>query len=157
MKANTLLLGILMLIAGGVVLVSSWGYSTLPNQSFGSDTMPRFVGLLGFGIGLALVVQSIGLGQRIPTATVQDWGRDPRRLGGLAGVILAVLSYIFFAKVLGFLPIAFLLMLGLMLLGRTRPLTAVIVAVIAAFAIQMAFGRLLMVPLPRTEFLNFLP
>jgi putative tricarboxylic transport membrane protein len=156
MKANTSLLGLLMLVAGAAVLFSSWSFSPLPNQSFGSDTMPRLVGIFGLAVGLALVVQAWKAGERAPRLEVGDWAVDPRRLGTIATALLGVVAYILLSDALGFLPVAFLLLLCLMLLRRTNPILAIIVALIGALAVQQAFGRLLLVPLPRSGFLEFL-
>lgn len=156
MKVNSILLGILMLLAGATVFVSSWNFSTLPNQSYGSDTMPRAVGLFGLGIGIALVLQGIAAGERRPAGGLTEWTRDPRRLAGMGAAILAVVCYILFSGMTGFLPIAFLLLLGLMLVGGARPIVAIVCAALAALLVQQIFGRFLLVPLPRSDLLNFL-
>jgi putative tricarboxylic transport membrane protein len=156
MKANTSLLGLLMLVAGAVVLFSSWSFSPLPNQSFGSDTMPRLVGIFGLAVGLALVMQAWKAGERAPRLEVGDWAVDPRRLGTIATALMGVVAYILLSDILGFLPVAFLLLICLMLLRRTNPILAIVVALIGALAVQQAFGRLLLVPLPRSGFLEFL-
>jgi putative tricarboxylic transport membrane protein len=156
MKANTLLLGLIMLLVGAAVFASSWSFSPLPDQSYGSDTMPRAVGIFGLGIGAALVLQALAAGERVPRAIPADWAGDPRRVAGMTCAILGVVAYILLADVVGFVSIAVVLLLALMLLRRTRPVVAVIVAVLAALAVQQIFGRLLLVPLPRSDFLTFL-
>jgi putative tricarboxylic transport membrane protein len=156
MKANTFLLGLVMLAAGLAVFASSWWFSPLPNQAYGSDTMPRAVGIFGLGIGAALVIQALAAGQRLPRLEILDWATDPRRVGGMAVAILGVLAYVMFSKAVGFLPVAFLLLLALMLLRGTRPALAIPIALAAAILVQQLFGRFLLVPLPRSGFLGFL-
>ncbi len=56
----------------------------------------------------------------------------------------------------GFIPVAFAILLVLMLALRVRPVMAILVAIAAAFVIQAAFGRLLLVPLPRNPLLDML-
>lgn len=63
-------------------------------------------------------------------------------------VLLAVLFYYFASEPLGFVATAALMLSGLLLAFRTRPVLAVSVAVLAAVIAYQAFGVLLRVPLP---------
>ncbi|ARO15884.1 hypothetical protein BVG79_p1000082 (plasmid) [Ketogulonicigenium robustum] len=152
MKLNDIALGLLVFLAGLAVFASSWGYSTLPNQSYGANTMPLAVGMLGMVTGLALGVQ--GVVQRrtigpVPWAQVQRWLRSPRHVLSLVLLMGLGVAYILVAPVIGFLLAAFLVMLPLMRLGGTTWLNAIIVSALTAVILQLIFGRLLMVPLPR--------
>ena len=152
MRANTLSLALLMLLAGGCVFISSWSFSTLPNQSYGSDTMPRFVGLFGLLVGIGILVQGLREGQRVPTVIALDWLRQPFRVACVIAAIGAVVSYIVLSPIVGFLPVAFAVLMGLMVLRGASLLVAVLVSAVAAVVIQQVFGRILLVPLPRSDF-----
>lgn len=154
MRANTFTLALLMLLAGGGIFLSSWTFSTLPNQSYGSDTMPRFVGLFGLLVGVALLGQGLRDGQRFPAIVASDWLRQPFRVLCVALALGAVGAYIVVSPLVGFLPVAFAVLLGLMVLRGTSFLMAILVSGVASIAIQQVFGRVLLVPLPRTDFLH---
>ncbi|WP_102223031.1 tripartite tricarboxylate transporter TctB family protein [Acidimangrovimonas sediminis] len=154
MKANTLFLGFAMLVMGAAVFASSWLYHPLPDQSYGSDTMPRLTGLFGLGIGVALVVQALRAGQRIPALTVQPWLTDWRRVGGMVAAAAGVLAYVLFSDQLGFLGVAVPLVLALMLLRGARPVLAVPVAVVISLAAYFLFAGLLLVPLPGPDLMS---
>nr|WP_272211918.1 tripartite tricarboxylate transporter TctB family protein [Marinicella sp. W31]MDC2877808.1 tripartite tricarboxylate transporter TctB family protein [Marinicella sp. W31] len=155
MKANTFLLGIVMLFAGLAVFASSWMFSPLPNQSYGSDTMPRVVGVFGILIALALLIEARHEGQHAPRLEILEWLRDPRRVAGMLATVAGVLAYVLLSDKFGFLGVAFPLVFALMVLAKTRVLVALPTAAAAAVAVYLIFGRLLMVPLPGPDFLRF--
>ena len=74
----------------------------------------------------------------------------------MALTIVLVILYIAFSDLLGFTISSFLVLLVLFLAMRVRPVTALVVAVIATLVIQQAFGVVLRVPLPRSDLLGFL-
>ncbi|WP_108258042.1 MGH1-like glycoside hydrolase domain-containing protein [Mangrovicoccus ximenensis] len=77
-------------------------------------------------------------------------------LAGAAAVLACGFGYCLLSGLTGFVPLVFAAMLGLMLLHRTPVLAALPLAAIAAIAVQQIFGRLLLVPLPRSGLLSFL-
>ncbi|MET3598398.1 tripartite tricarboxylate transporter TctB family protein [Martelella mangrovi] len=155
MKANTFLLGLVMLFAGLAVFASSWLFSPLPNQSYGSDTMPRLVGCLGIVIACALIIEARYQGQRAPRLEILEWLRDPRRVAGMLATIAGVLAYVLLSDQLGFPGVAFPLVFALMVLAGTRVVVALPAAAMAVVVVYLIFGRLLMVPLPGPDFLYF--
>ena len=153
MKIDDLGLGLLVLLASVAVLVSSLQFSPIPGQAYGADTMPRAIGLVGLALALTLIVRALRAGARVPRIARTDWARSPRALAGLALTVALVVGYVLLADRVGFIPVAFAVLLVLMLALGVRPVTALVVAIVAAFVIQAAFGRLLLVPLPRSTFI----
>jgi putative tricarboxylic transport membrane protein len=156
MKFNDLTLGLIVLVAGIAIYLSSLQFSPIPGQSYGAETMPRTIAFLSLGLGLFMIGKSLAVGMTRPGIVMADWTRSPASLGGLATAILLILGYILFSDAVGFVPIAFAVMLVLMLTLRVKLSTAILVSLVAAVVIQQAFGRLLLVPLPRNAFLGFL-
>jgi putative tricarboxylic transport membrane protein len=153
MKIDDLGLGLLVLVAALAVLVSSLQFSPIPGQAYGADTMPQAIGLVALVLALVLIARAVRAGARVPRITRTDWARSPRALASLALTVGLVVAYILLADRVGFIPVAFVVLLLLMLALGVRPLTALLVAAVAALVIQAAFGRLLLVPLPPTPFL----
>lgn len=149
MRLGDSALGLLVLLGGAALFWAGLGFSPIPGQEYGAQTMPKTIGLLAMVVGVVLMVT--GRGQ--PALTLADWSRDPMAWARLAAAILLILFYVMFAGKLGFLIAGFLLLLAMMLLTGTRPLVAVIVAICAVIVVQYSFGQLLRVPLPRGEFL----
>ena len=156
MKLDDLALGLLAILCGAAIHISARGFEPIPGQTYGAGTMPRAIALLCLGLGVFLVSRAAARGARWPGVTLADWARRPSALGGLLLALGLVLGYILLADRIGFVPIAVVLMTALMLALRVRPLTAVALSVLAALVIQQAFGRLLLVPLPRSPLLPFL-
>ncbi|BDA84906.1 hypothetical protein Sa4125_24480 [Aureimonas sp. SA4125] len=156
MKLNDLTLGFLVLLAGIAIYASALQFSPIPGQSYGAETMPKTIAFLSLGLGLFMIGRSLAVGTRRPGMALAEWTRSPAALGGLATAIALILVYILFSDAIGFVPMAFGVMLVLMLTLRVKPVTAILVSLAAAVVVQQAFGRLLLVPLPRNAFLGFL-
>jgi hypothetical protein len=154
MKVSDLTLGLLVLVGEVALLLSSLQFSPIPGQAYGADTMPKAIGLVSLVLALVLIARALRAGERVPTVTRTDWARSPLALATLGLTLALVVAYIVLADTTGFIPIATAILFVLMLALKVRPLPAVFVAVGAAFAVQFAFGRLLLVPLPRSPFLE---
>ena len=156
MRMNDLTLGLVVLAGAVAIFLSALQFSPIPGQAYGAETMPKAIALLTFGLGLYLVGRSLAAGETRPAMVLAGWTRSPASLLGLAAAIGLVLAYILFSGTVGFLPMAFIVTAGLMLVLGVRPLTAIAVSLLAVVVIQQAFGRLLLVPLPRSAMLGFL-
>lgn len=156
MKFNDVLLGLMVLAGGIAIYVSSLGFTPIPGQAYGAETMPRTLALLCVGLGLFITVRGMVVAGWRPGLAFADWARSPTSLIALAITILAILAYILLAPKLGFVPVGFAVLLVLMLTLRTPPLAAVLVSLVAVIVVQQAFGRILLVPLPRNAWLSFL-
>lgn len=154
MKIDDLSLGIVVLLGAVALLVSALQFSPIPGQAYGAETMPNAIGLAGLTLGLVLVVRALRDGARRPGFERADWTRTPRALATLALTLALVVIYIAFSDVTGFIPMAFGILVVLMLALGVRAVVALPVALCAAVLVQLAFGRLLLVPLPRNGFID---
>ena len=156
MRMNDLTLGLVVLAGAAAIVLSALQFSPIPGQSYGAETMPKAIALLAFGLGTFMVGKSFATGERRPGVALAGWTRSSASLFGLFAALGLVLAYILFSGTIGFVPMAFVVTAGLMLVLGVRPLTAIPVSLIAVVIIQQAFGRLLLVPLPRSAMLGFL-
>ncbi|MDS9466727.1 tripartite tricarboxylate transporter TctB family protein [Paracoccus sp. MBLB3053] len=154
MRLGDRALGVLTLLAGGALFIASLQFSPIPGQKYGAETLPRVVSFLAAGIGLSMLIKGMASekGQRL--VVVSDWARSPAAWARLIGAIALILGYIWFSDLLGFPIAGFALVFALLLLAGTRPLLALPLALATVIILQLSFGKLLLVPLPRGEFLN---
>lgn len=156
MRITDLTLGILTLLGGIAIFLSAMSFQAIPGQAYGAGTMPRAVALVTVLVGLFMIVQAVLSGDRNIGFRLADWTRDGASLRRAALVLLLILGYILVSPILGFVPTAFVVMLAAMLTLGTRLHVAVIISALATIAIQQSFGKLLLVPLPRSDFFSFL-
>lgn len=156
MRLSDLTLGLVVLLGALAIFLSSLQFSPIPGQAYGAETMPSVIALLAAGTGMFMVAKALAAGERIPRVTAAPWTRSRRSVFGFALTIALVLAYILFSRTLGFLPIAFCVTAALMLTLGVHPAKAVVVSILAVVVIQFAFGRLLLVPLPRSPLPAFL-
>jgi len=148
MKFNDAVFGLILLLLGALVLAVVRSYPGIPGQQVGPALFP---GLIAIGLcicGLMLLVKGWRERHAAPWLRLGGWAASPRHVLAAALVIGAVLFYIFASERLGFLPIAAISLLALMLAMRVRPGRAVLIALIASLLIHAAFYKLLRVPLP---------
>tara|TARA_R110002072_G_scaffold49863_9_gene134983 strand:+ start:1609 stop:2073 length:465 start_codon:yes stop_codon:yes gene_type:complete len=153
MKANDLIIGALTLLVGLLLLITSFDYPALPGQAYGAGTMPRLLGGLGIGLGVALLVK--GWRGGVALVSLDAWARD-RRAIGVAGTLVTTVFVILVSGDLGFVVTAIIAMFAMMLIGGIRVALALVVSVSASLVIYLAFSRLLLVPLPRGPVENLL-
>ncbi|BCP53427.1 hypothetical protein K32_20440 [Kaistia sp. 32K] len=155
-KLSELHLGVLTALGGIVLLFASAHFVALPGQAYGAGTMPRLIGWCAILLGGFMTATSLRHLPRMLKPHLADWVRKPRLALSALASLAVIVFYILFADTLGFIPTSFLALTALMLLLRTRPLTAVLAGAVTTLAVYYGFSRMLMVPLPRTEFLSFL-
>ncbi|PZX15234.1 tripartite tricarboxylate transporter TctB family protein [Palleronia aestuarii] len=156
MRATDLTLGILVLLGGIAIYVSAMGFEVIPGQSYGAGTMPRAIAFATIGVGLFIAGKALMAGDRSLGFELRDWVRSGRALFRAGTALVLIVVYIVAAPFVGFTPAAlFVLLAGMLVLG-TRPLPAIAISIVATIAIQQSFGRLLLVPLPRSDLFSFL-
>ena len=148
MKINDAIFGAVLMALGLAVLLTVRSYSSMPGQNVGPALFP---GLIASGLlvcGTLLVVS--GVRARAGTAWVQalPWLRSRGHVLRFVAVVGAVVGYIVLAQPLGFLIVAPLALLALLLPFGVRPGTAIVVSLLASALIWYAFYKLLRVPLP---------
>ena len=130
-------------------------FPSFPGQRFGPALFPRL-------LAAAMLVSAAILFLRAPR-TPEAGGlavrsdpalRESHRLIGFLAIPGAVIFYLLAAERLGFVPTAFLMLLGLMLWFRVGALRALVVAALATGLVHYFFAGLMRVPLPRGLFMQ---
>lgn len=155
-KLSELHLGLLTAIGGIVLLFASAHFMPMPGQAYGAGTMPRLLGWSAILLGAFMVVTSFKHLPEMLKPHLADWVYKPRLALAALAVLATIVFYILVADTLGFIPVSFISLFVLMLVLRTRPVTALFASAVSTLVVYYGFSRLLMVPLPRTEFLSFL-
>lgn len=156
MRVTDLTLGVLTLLGGIAIYLSAMNFQAIPGQSYGAGTMPRAVALVTVLVGLFMIVKAIRSGDGRFGLQLAEWTRSRAALGRAAIVIVLILGYILVSPLIGFVPTAVVVMVAAMLTLGARLPVALVVSVVAALVIQQSFGKLLLVPLPRSAILSFL-
>lgn len=156
MRVTNLTLGLLTLLGGIAIYLSAMGFKAIPGQDYGAGTMPRAIALVTVLTGGFMVIRAIMSGERLPGLQLDDWTRDRAAILRMIAVLALIVAYILLSPLLGFVPAALAVMVLAMMLLGVRMLVAFPVALVASLAIQQSFGKLLLVPLPRSSFLSFL-
>lgn len=144
MRVNDTVVGAGFVAAGALIIAGTLNYPTLDGGYPGPSLFPRILG--GLMIAFGGVVAMDGL--RAREAWAADWMRG-RALGNACAALGSVILYMAVVDWLGFLPTASLLLAALMWWLHVRPLTALLVGVALAAGINLLFGHVLLVPLPR--------
>jgi putative tricarboxylic transport membrane protein len=155
-KLSELHLGILAALGGIILLLSSAQFGPLPGQAYGAGTMPRLIGWCAILLGCFMVATSLKHLREMTKPHLADWVRTPRLALAALATLAVIVFYILFSETLGFMPTSFISLVCLMLVLRTQWLTAVLASLVTTLVVYYGFSRMLMVPLPRTEFLSFL-
>ena len=148
MKLNDAVFGLLFILLGAAVLAAIQGYPKIPGQPVGPALFP---GLIAVGLcvcGVLLVARGWRARAGQPWVTWEDWVNSPRHVLALVMLLGTILFYILAADTLGFLPTASLVLVSLFLVLKVPPGRAVLIAVVAALLVHLAFYKLLRVPLP---------
>ena len=148
MKLNDAIFGLVLLALGGAVLFGVQGFPKIPGQPVGPALFPGLIAVGLCACGAMLVWSGLRARPRTAWVTWDDWVRSPRHVLALCVLLGSIVFYIVAANWLGFLPTAMLILVAMLLVLRVRPVRAVLIAVIATFAIHFAFYKLLRVPLP---------
>ncbi|SEK40566.1 tripartite tricarboxylate transporter TctB family protein [Pacificibacter marinus] len=155
MRVTDLTLGLLTLLGGIAIYLSAINFHAIPGQDYGAGTMPRAIAFVTGLVGVFIITKAVMAGERLPGLQLAEWTRSGSAVLRMLAVLGLIVAYIVVSPVVGFLPTAFCVMLVAMLILGVRIPTAIIVSAVTSVAIQQSFGKLLLVPLPRSDFLNF--
>lgn len=146
MRLNDALLGALLIgFAGWVWWLTSF-FPAFPGQDYGPSLFPRILAAFIGGSGALLALRGLRAGG--PAIVLAPWTRDARLVSFLL-IPAAVLAYILVSDRLGFMPVAFLLLMVLFLWFGTRIVVALPVAAGVTLVVHWFFAGLMRVPLPR--------
>ena len=113
--------------------------------AYGAGFFPTFL-----GIAIALAGAALALKPSFDGADPDDEEEEAAASHWLkpAIVMAAGVVYVLFAQQIGFLILAPIILTGLLLLGRVKPLLAVSIGVVGSILVYVLFAKLLLVPLP---------
>ncbi|MFG6079760.1 tripartite tricarboxylate transporter TctB family protein [Paracoccus litorisediminis] len=154
MRLGDRALGALTLLGAIGLFFASRQFSPIPGQKYGAETLPLVISILAGAVGIWLLVQGLATERGAALTTTPDWAREPAAWAKIMAAIIVIAGYILVSDWLGFTISSLILVAALMLLTGTRLLTALPVALATVIVVQFAFGKLLLVPLPRGEFLS---
>jgi len=147
MKINDALSGMLLALFAVVIYLYA---ATLPQmgQQIGAAVFPQLLAG-GFLIcAIFLVRQGLRSVRAEGWFSWPEWFRERRAVAGFLLVLLALVFYVLASEKLGFLPTAFILLMGLFMVFRVSFKLAVPVALLSALGIHYLFYKFLKVPLP---------
>ena len=146
-------LGVLTAVLAAGLLYASSAFAPIPGQDYGAGTMPRLIAWCGIVLGLYMMAMSL---RTLPAALrphLSEWTGSRR---SVLSALAVILFYIVFSETLGFIPTSFIGLFALMLALGSRAHVAALASIATTLAVYYAFSRMLLVPLPRTEWLSFL-
>lgn len=149
MRINDALLGLVLILAGGAVLLVARTFPAMPGQHFGPALLPGLIGLGFVACGVALVIDGLRHHRDRPWVELGAWAGSGAHVLDVVLVVGGLVLLILLWQRIGFL-IGATLLLGA-LIGRFRGgrlVTSFAIAAIACLAIDWGFRHLLLVPLP---------
>lgn len=151
MRANDALSGLIIIVLSLAMIAFTATFPAFPGQKFGPALFPRILGTGLILCGLLLIWNGIAARRAAgaPWIEIAPWVREPWRLGSFVLVIALLIAYILVSETVGFIPVALAFLLALFFWLGVRPVTAVLTAIVATFAIHWFFATMLRVPLPR--------
>lgn len=150
MRIHDALIGVLLLALAGFMAREAAGFPPMPGQRFGPSLVPNLLAV-GFAVcGLGLVVG--GLRRREVEGLVElgEWARKGGHILDVGLVVGGLALLILLWKPVGFLigTTVYTAILASRFRGG-RVASSILVGALVCFAIDWAFRRLLLVPLPQ--------
>lgn len=149
MRVNDAVIGAALVLFALAMILYTRTFPSMPGQDYGPALFPVLIGV-GFLIcGAILIVGGISRLRTEPLFAGAAWLRSPPHLIDFFAVTGGLLVYILISDWLGFIPTAFLLMSGwLMLFRGGKPVSSAVIALLSTLVVNYAFTQLLLVPLP---------
>ena len=160
MKFNDAVFGIFLIIFSVAMIAFTRTFPSLHGQRFGASDFPTLLGVGLIICGCLLLFN--GLKQRAATRNVADdlknnepnlltasgWADKPNSVINFFVVIFSILFFIFFVDLLGFVIVAFLILLLLFIRFNNSIVTSIVAALVMTGVSKLLFGVWLLVPLP---------
>ena len=149
MRINDAVIGAVLVLFALFMISHTRTFPAMPGQDYGPALFPVLIGV-GFVVtGLILIVSGLRRRRTEPWFAGGDWLRSRRHLIGFLSIIGGLVAYILVSDWLGFIPTAFLLLFGWLVLFRNgKPVSSLVIALAVTLVVNYAFGQLLLVPLP---------
>ncbi|MFV0492236.1 MAG: tripartite tricarboxylate transporter TctB family protein [Pseudorhodobacter sp.] len=146
MKMHDAVLGLIFVIIGAAIVVSSYSFATPRHLAYGPGLFPR---LMGAGLALSGVgVIVTGLRRRAPMVEWPAWFSDHRLMLNVLLIPSVCIFYYLTSVWLGFPFTALIILLVLLWSGGVAPLRALIVSAAVVVVTTLLFVSILNVPLP---------
>jgi putative tricarboxylic transport membrane protein len=148
-RVNDAVTGVVLVLFALAVLLYARTFPAMPGQDYGPALFPALIGI-GFLIcGVILIVGGVRRRSTEPLFSGGAWLRSPHHLVDFLAVIGGLVLYILISDWLGFIPTAFVLLFGWLLLFRGgKPVSSAVIALGTTLVVNYAFSQLLLVPLP---------
>jgi len=157
MRTNDIISGLVLIALSAFMIFLTLDFPDFPGQKYGPALFPRILGAGLILCGVILIFRGLSARRAgLPLIELADWTREPWRVASFLLLPALVLLYILVSEQIGFIPVAFAILLILFLWFRTRPIVAVPVAAIATWVIHWFFATMMRVPLPRGLLTNIL-
>jgi putative tricarboxylic transport membrane protein len=147
-KINDAVFGAILLVLGVAVLSHVPSFPPIPGQNVGPGLFPGLVAAALCVCALLLIASGLRHRATQPWLAGGPWLRSPRRIVAFIATIAGVVGYIAFADALGFLIVAPLLLVTLLVAYGVRFGAAIVTALVVSLVMHYAFYKLLRVPLP---------
>jgi putative tricarboxylic transport membrane protein len=149
MKVNDAVLGAVLVLFAAAMIWHTRTFPAMPGQDYGPALFPVLIGIAMIIAGAALIAGGIARRRTEPWFGGADWLRSRRHILNFMAIAGGLLLYILISDRLGFvLTGGPLLFVWLVLLRGGRPLSALAISIAVTLAVDYAFTRLLLVPLP---------
>ena len=148
MRVNDALTGLVLIAFAAAMLAYTATFPAMPGQNYGPALFPRVLGVGLIGCGVLLIMQGARRWRVEPLLAFGDWARSRRHVTNFVLILAALLLFILAVDEVGFVPIAFVILLVLLIRLGTRPVLSAAIALAATLVIHALFAKLLLVPLP---------
>jgi putative tricarboxylic transport membrane protein len=150
MRVNDAVSGAVFVILGGTLIQQAARLPGFPGQKYGPDLFPTILGVGLVACGLGLVIRGVRLKlSGAPWVYHQDWMKERRAFANVLAFIVAIVAYIFLSEPIGFIPVAFSIMVALFLWFQVAWHRAVLVSAAMTLGFFWFFDKLFRIPLPR--------
>ena len=147
-KINDTVAGLLCLIGAAALWISARGLPNPAQQPVGPGAFPALVAVLLGLVALYLIASGLRTTPRAPLVTLSAWTRQPVKVIRLLLIPAAVILYIVAVETIGFIPLMFVILCGLLLASAVRPIVAFVTALAVTLFVHTVFYVLLKVQLP---------
>ncbi len=148
MRVNDAVIGAVLVLFALAMIWQTRTFPAMPGQDYGPALFPVLIGIGMIITGGILIAGGLARRRTEPWFGGGAWLRSPPHLLRFAAIVAGLLFYILASDWLGFIPTSLLLLFGWLVLFRSRPLSSLVIALAVTFAVDYAFTKLLLVPLP---------
>jgi putative tricarboxylic transport membrane protein len=156
-RVNDAVIGVVLVAFALAMIAYTRTFPAMPGQDYGPALFPVLIGIGFILCGTILIVSGLSRRGTEPLFAGSAWLRSSHHLIDFLAVIAGLVLYILISDWLGFIPTAFVLLLGWLVLFRGgKPVSSAAIALGTTLAVDYAFRDLLLVPLPPGLLLHLL-